>query len=331
MHRLGRLEQRLLNDFQHDFPCITMPYKAIADQVGVSEDIVINTYAALIAQGAISRIGPVFAPGTVGASTLCALAVPPEQLETIANWISGLPETNHNYERDDQYNLWFVVTAANSIRLNALIAEISQKTCLPLLTLPLLEQFHIDLGFDMVRARTKSLPANHIIKSEQNVPLVDLDETQYQIINKLQRGIPLTSRPFAHLWPDNSFMEQESIEQVLKWKNTGTIKRFGVVVRHHELGFDSNAMVVWDVPDSQVSRLGTLASQIPEVTLCYRRPRQLPEWPYNLFCMIHGKSRAEVLDRIKLLSDTTQLCNFPSKILFSKKRFKQRGAQYVFN
>lgn len=331
MHRLGNLEQRLLNDFQHDFPCVPSPYKQIADQLYVSEESILKSYSALMAQGAISRIGPVFAPGAVGVSTLGALAVPPEKLESIANWISSLPETNHNYEREDRFNLWFVVTSATATQLDALLSEISRKTELPLLILPLIEQFHIDLGFDMMRQRAKSLGSNNISKTLRNAPIEDLSDEQCRIIHKLQRGIPITCRPFANLWPENPSKERETIEQVLSWKRSGIIKRFGVVVRHHELGYDSNAMVVWDVPDDQVSEFGSLAAQMPEVTLCYKRPRQLPEWPYNLFCMIHGKCREEVLDRIKVLSDTTNLCNFPSKTLFSKQRFKQRGAHYVFN
>jgi DNA-binding Lrp family transcriptional regulator len=75
----------------------------------------------------------------------------------------------------------------------------------------------------------------------------------------------------------------------------GLIRRFGVVVRHHELGLEANAMCVWDVPDAEVSALGRRLAQEAAVTLCYRRSRVPPDWPYNLFCMIHGSAREEVL------------------------------------
>lgn len=331
MHRLGRLEQMLLNDYQHDFPCVPEPYKAIADQLYVSESSVLDSFRKLITNGSISRIGPVFAPGAIGASTLAALAVPAHTLSEIADWISSLPETNHNYEREHTYNLWFVVTTPNVFRLNALVSEISEKTQLPMLNLPLLEQFHIDLGFELLQHGMDSgMRRGRVAGANKALPSI-LDKAQYELIERIQSGLPLVSRPFAHIWPNNPSKEREALEQISAWKDSGTIKRFGVVVRHHELGFDSNAMVVWDVPDEKVSELGALVAQFPDVTLCYRRPRQLPEWPYNLFCMIHGKNRDEVLYRIQTLSEEMKLSDYPSKVLFSKQRYKQRGARYVFN
>lgn len=103
----------------------------------------------------------------------------------------------------------------------------------------------------------------------------------------------------------------------------------GVVVRHHELGYRANAMLVFDVPDDRVSQLGRCIGRFEFVTLCYRRPRRLPDWPYNLFCMIHGKDRATVLSRIDMLKDKCQLHDLPCDVLFSNRQFKQRGAIYM--
>ena len=109
------------------------------------------------------------------------------------------------------------------------------------------------------------------------------------------------------------------------------IKRFGVVVRHHELGYTANAMVVWDIPDHQVESIGQLLAKDQAVSLCYQRPRRLPEWHYNLFCMIHGKDRAAVEAHIEQLAQQHGLQQVPRQSLFSLKRFKQRGAHYVLD
>jgi hypothetical protein len=88
-------------------------------------------------------------------------------------------------------------------------------------------------------------------------------------------------------------------------------------------------MAVWDVPDGLVSEIGKMVSQQEGVTLCYRRPRRLPDWPYNLFCMVHGTDRAVVQAQIAQLAGNAGLDAFPAQTLFSRRRFKQCGAQYV--
>nr|WP_305800389.1 hypothetical protein [Thiolapillus sp.] len=103
----------------------------------------------------------------------------------------------------------------------------------------------------------------------------------------------------------------------------------GIVVRHHELGYTANAMVVWDVPDDQTRRVGKALGRHACVTLCYQRPRRLPEWPYNLFCMIHGKDRERVLNYLDSLVESEALQDIPHEVLFSGERFKQRGARYL--
>jgi DNA-binding Lrp family transcriptional regulator len=92
--------------------------------------------------------------------------------------------------------------------------------------------------------------------------------------------------------------EGEVLERIRRWCAEGIIKRFGVIVRHHELGYTANAMLVHDIPDSEVDEIGERLACVDGVNLCYQRPRVLPEWPYNLFCMIHGQARSEVEARI---------------------------------
>jgi DNA-binding Lrp family transcriptional regulator len=155
-----------------------------------------------------------------------------------------------------------------------------------------------------------------------------LDETDEALIKAIENGLPICSRPYAEIARRLQVSEQEVMTRLASMKQHGLIKRLGVVVRHRELGYRANAMLVWDVPDERVSELGRCLSQYDFITLCYRRPRVLPDWPYNLFCMIHGKSRADVLQRIDWLIEQCQLQSLPHHVLFSRRRFKQRGAVY---
>lgn len=144
---LTELERRLLNDFQHDFPLTPAPYADLAQQLGVSEDEVIATLARLKQQGAVSRVGAVVRPNTVGVSTLAAMAVPGAELEQVAALVSSYPEVNHNYEREHRLNLWFVATAPNGARLQQVLDDIAARTGQEVLSFPLVEDYHIDLGF----------------------------------------------------------------------------------------------------------------------------------------------------------------------------------------
>ena len=327
MDQFDLIEQRLINEFQHHFPCGTRPYEEIGARLGLTESAVLEKLANLMDCGVISRIGPVFSPGRIGCSTLAALAVPPEKLALTAQWISALPETNHNYEREDAFNLWFVMTAPDQKHLADTIAHIQSHCPFPLLILPMVEQFHIDLGFDLSGINPEIRKTHNATRSESDPAPMTAQQTE--LVGKLQSGIPLVAEPYSALWPDDERQVRFALDQIAAWKHDGIIKRFGIVVRHHELGYQENAMVVWDVPDELVSHFGARAAQIDAVTLCYRRPRQMPQWPYNLFCMIHGKNRAIVENSIVDLCRETGLEGYPMKTLFSKRRFKQRGARYV--
>lgn len=146
---LGTLERRLLNDFQHHLPLSPTPYADIAAQLGTTEEAVLSALQELQGAGAVSRVGAVFRTHRVGASTLAAMAVPPERLEEVAALVSGYDAVNHNYEREHRINLWFVATAANDTQLMQVLRDIEQRSGIAVMALPMLEDFHIDLGFEL--------------------------------------------------------------------------------------------------------------------------------------------------------------------------------------
>ncbi len=163
--------------------------------------------------------------------------------------------------------------------------------------------------------------------SAEQLPAV-LDAVDTALIAEIQTGLPLTTHPYAEVGRRLGLDEEEVIARLQRLLKEGVIKRLGVVVRHHELGYRANGMVVWDIPDSEVSELGLCIGRFEFVTLCYRRPRRLPDWRYNLFTMIHGRDRDEVLANVDFLIDRCGLQTVAHEILFSQRRFKQRGAIY---
>lgn len=322
------LENRLLNDYQHDFPLLATPFEAIAQELGVTESEVLHTLTRLQHQGMVSRVGAVFRPRSIGASTLAALAVPDERLEEVAAMVSSYTEVNHNYQREHHYNLWFVVTAPDEVALQRVLKEIEERSACRVLILPLVEDYHIDLGFDMTgnRRKSESFVAAHAGSPRQPY-LPSPDESR--VIAAIQSGLPLVARPYAAVGTSVGLSEAAVTGCLQNLLRQGVIKRMGVVVRHHELGYRANAMVVWDIPDEEVSSLGHCLGKLEFVTLCYRRPRRLPVWRYNLFCMIHGHDREEVLARVEEMRQGCGLQHIACEVLFSTRRFKQCGARYA--
>lgn len=156
-----------------------------------------------------------------------------------------------------------------------------------------------------------------------------IDQQNVELLCELEDGLPLVPQPYKEIGQRLGMSETQVIDSLKSLINSGVIKRFGAVVRHREFGFVANAMVVWNIDDNEVSDVAQRMAEFPFVTLCYQRPRRLPDWPYNLFCMIHGRKRETVLDQVSELRSALNVAEENHDILFSRRRFKQRGARYA--
>lgn len=152
---------------------------------------------------------------------------------------------------------------------------------------------------------------------------------EQSLLAAMQTGLPLVRRPFLALANRIGASEADVIHMLRGLLTARIIKRLGVIVRHRQLGYTANAMVVWDIPDAQIETIGQRMSTFDFVTLCYQRPRRLPHWPYNLFCMIHGHDRTEVQEQLARLRTDLELHEIRHDVLFSRRCFKQRGACYT--
>ena len=318
---LDAADLALVNPWQRGFPLEERPFARIAAGARLTEDEVLEKYRRLAAEGVIDRIGPVFRPNAVGASVLAAIAVPDERLAEVAERVSREPGVNHNYEREHRYNLWFVVTGATQAEVQASVAAIEAATGLRVLRLPLLEEFHIDLGFDL---------ASHEAPRERPCrrTFPPASAAEQALVRQTVHGLPLVPTPYTEIERQAGLGDGEAVALLRKMLDDGRIRRIGAVIRHRRLGYRANAMVVWDVPDARASDLGHALARDAAVTLCYRRARSLPDWPYNLYCMVHGRERSRVVAEIERLTAGHGLAAFPRAVLFSTRCFSQRAASY---
>ncbi len=367
---LSLLEQVIINQFQRNFPLSPRPYQVIAEAIRASEEQVLAAIEHLNDQDVLSRVGAVFDHKKAGSSTLAALAVPPEKLDDIAAIVNKFEQVNHNYARQSHsnkhdFNLWFVVTAYDDLALQEVLKQIEILTKLPILKLPMEQDYHIDLGFKINfgtshpnETASKAFHVQHSLPSEPSEIIKShklneknnvsdaltmssespLSSDQQQALRQLlEHSLPITLKPYQDIAQAISASESQIIEQILHWQKTGLIRRFGLVIKHRKLGFNANAMVVWNINDQYVDDIAKQLAEIDEVSLCYRRPRHAPHWPYNLFCMIHGQAHSVVLEQIKRITQTVAQANptlwqttddIEQDILFSTIAYKQHGARY---
>lgn len=150
-----------------------------------------------------------------------------------------------------------------------------------------------------------------------------------QLRRLLEAGLPLAARPYRVLAERIGASEDAVLEQVRHWSEDGLFRRVGLVLKHRALGFRANAMLVMDIPDDRVDEVGRALGQAVGVNLCYQRPRRLPDWPYNLFCMVHGRERQQVCELIDALLAEHGLSDVPHQLLFSTRAFKQCGGRFA--
>lgn len=155
-----------------------------------------------------------------------------------------------------------------------------------------------------------------------------LDDKDLALVAALRDGLPVAPRPYAELGRLCGMTEADVLRRLRDLQDSGVIRRFGAIVRHHEAGYAANAMVVLDIPDDRVAEAGKALAAEPIVTLCYRRAPAPPDWPYGLYAMVHGRDRREVERQVAEMLRRTGLDIHPHAVLFSRRRFKQTAGCY---
>ncbi len=155
--------------------------------------------------------------------------------------------------------------------------------------------------------------------------MAPIDEVDRRIIVATQAGLPLTHRPYHRIAAELDLEPEDVMRRLQQMRANGVIRRIGAVPNHYALGYRANAMTVWDVPDASVRRLGQRIGDLDFVSHCYHRPRHLPHWPYNLFAMVHGRSRDEVEAKVARIAELLGRDDRGHALLYSTRILKKTG------
>lgn len=317
--QLDPVEYALIDAWQRGFPLVSQPFAEIGAAQGLAEDEVIARLARLRTVGVVSRVGATCRPNTAGASTLAAIAVPEEDIDLVAEIIGREEGVNHSYLRQNRWNLWFVATGPDRAHVDGTLARIGAAAGLDVLDLRLVRPFNVDLGFSLDRPGTVPVAARAVTPEA-------MQEGDRPIIQALSTGLEIVPRPFAVLAGALGREETDIVARIAALSQAGILSRIGIIVRHRALGWLSNAMVVWQVPEEEIAEKGAALAAQPGVTLCYQRRIDPERWPYSLYCMIHARSRTEALETLDRAAAATGLSETKREILFSLRCFKQTGA-----
>ena len=319
---LDDLDRRLLTAIQAALPIDERPFARLAGPLGVTEADVLARLVRLKEQGLIRRLGPVFDSHRLGyASTLVAARVGPERLPDVARQVSALPGVTHCYERRAEWNLWFTLTARSPQEIDAILARVRDLTGIAdLHSLPALAIYKIRVHFDLTGEAAPFEAA-----APGSGPSVALTEEQQSLVRFLQDGLPLEAEPFAGIAKALGWTVKRVVDRVREWADSGVIRRFGAVVRHQTLGYHANGMAVFRVAEDRIDEAGLRLAESSAISHCYRRP-PLPDFPYTLFAMVHGRTEDEVRALVDALAKDLGLPEHT--VLFSATEFKKVSMRY---
>jgi DNA-binding Lrp family transcriptional regulator len=333
---LDDLDAALIDGYQSGFPVAERPFESVGEELGITAEETLARVERLRERGIFRRFGAVLNPPVIGSSTLAALSVPESRFDAVTEVVNSYRQVNHNYRRDHEWNMWFVVTAGSRERRDAILAEIEAETGLEVLNLPMLTDYYIDLEFPVVNAdrfaretlaRTASGDDGVAATTISEDARGNLTQLERSLLLAIQDGFPLSATPYRDVAEQIDAPVEAVLAAVQRLLEDGCIKRIGCVVNHLVTGFDANCMVVWDVPDDELDERGIAVGSLPYVTLCYHRPRR-PEqdWSYNLFTMVHGRDGSVVDAKLDELA--AEHLPFAHERLYSTATLKQTGARY---
>lgn len=324
---MDNLSRQIINRYQGGFPLAKRPFSVIAEALETDEQAVIKTIQCLLRNKTLSRFGPLYnATSLGGALTLAAVSVPDKDYVVISDQINSLPQVAHNYRRDHELNMWFVLATETPEAIQDSIDTIEKITGLKVYDFPKLSEFYIGLWLWLDNSGNVSTRSFESCKPQDGYQLDTLDRN---IIQATQSGLMPTPEPFYQVARQTQSDPDIVISRMQSMLDYGVIRRIGLVPNHYRLGLTSNGMSVWSVADERIDELGRLVGQFDFVSHCYQRPRHENIWPYNLFAMVHGHNHDEVMHKVVLISNLLGDDCEESDVLFSSAILKKSGLRLV--
>jgi len=321
---LSALARAFINRCQGGFPIAEpRPFARIAQDLGTTEAALLGLAQALVESGYLSRFGPIYDASRLGgAQTLAAMTVPAERFAAVAAQVNALSAVAHNYRRDHALNMWFVVAVSTAGQVDATLREIERATGLCVYNFPKQHEFYLGLWLELGEdGRIETVPVPPTPRGEAR----PLDEIDFRIVAATQGGLPIVERPLEELGRQLGLSPDAVADRLQRMLDSGAVRRIGAVPNHYRLGLRGNGMTVWDVPDLLAIELGEQVGALDFVSHSYLRPRHAGVWPYNLFAMVHGQGREEVLEKSGRIAEVLRPHCRAHDVLFSSEVLKKTG------
>jgi len=318
------MENELLYEMQNAFPMTQRPFKAVAQKLGTTEDEVLTMVQKLKDEKIIRQTSAIFDTKRLGyKSSLVAFKVDEDKVDAAAQIINAHPGVSHNYLRNHDYNIWFTMAVApdSKLGLEKTIEILKKKTSAQdAIILPTLKMFKISVKMDTTGKRAKKEKLKKLAHKE-----IELTPEYIAVIQELQKDISVTQEPFKASIEKLDMDYERFFEIANILKDAGVMRRFATILNHRKAGFGANAMSVWAVPEEKGEEIGRQMAEFSAVSHCYLRP-SYPNWPYNLFAMIHGKSQEECDSLIEEMAKESGLTEYGK--LYSTVEFKKQRLVY---
>jgi len=318
------MKAELLSIIQQRFPLVPKPFAEIAKELGSDEETIIKLISEEKKNKIIRQISPIFDTKRLGySSSLVSFKVRREDINHAVEVINAHPGVSHNYEREHPFNIWFTLAVAPDSQLGLKkTVEILAKeaNAVEYIMLPTLKLFKIS-----VKLNTTGKDAKKEKVKKPNKKAIELTELHHRVIALAQNDIPIVSEPFKAIVEALGLTYDEFFAILNELKEAGVMRRFAGILNHRKAGFNANAMVVWDVDEERAEEIGKKAASFSAVSHCYLRPK-FPNWPYNLFTMVHGKTTEETNGIIREMANEIE--HFSRRPLYSTREFKKVRIKY---
>jgi DNA-binding Lrp family transcriptional regulator len=300
---LDDLDRKLLNLMQGSFPIAPRPYQQVAELGGVSETEVMGRVARLLDKRIIRQVTPIFDTRALGySSMLVAAKVDPENPHRAAHVINEHPGVSHNYLRNHEFNLWFTIATEpdSELGLEGTLEVLARESgAESVRQLPTLKLFKIRMDLEM-EGDTRALSSAAEVKEPIELEAQPYDELDIAVIRALQGDMPVVEEPYAPAAAVLGLPRERLLDHLAGMQERGILRRVAAILYHRRAGFSANGMGVWEVPEEQIFDIGRRMASVRGISHCYQRPTY-EDWPYSVFTMAHGRSKAEcdaVLDAI---------------------------------
>ncbi|MGA0123205.1 MAG: AsnC family transcriptional regulator [Gaiellales bacterium] len=322
------VDRRLLDRLQNELPLVARPWAALAEELGMPEDELLERIGGLRGEGVVRQISAIFDTRRLGyRSSLVAARSKPGQQQFSADVFSAHPGVTHNYEREHAFDLWFTIAVPpdTQIGLDGTIELLGRMADVESIRpLPALRFFKIGVDLDMVGGRDPAA------KKARRAPTLEAPsrpatEREVAAVRALQQDLPAIPEPLVPLAEEQGFTVDELLAVGREMLEDGRMRRFAAVLNHRKAGFLQNGMGVWIVDEDRVEEAGRIMAGYRGVSHCYERP-VYPDWPYRLFSMTHGRDKEECEAVLAALSEETGLDEYA--VLYSIKEFKKTRLRY---